>query len=340
MSKTRKVRLSDIAEKLHVSTVTVSKAIADKDGVGDELREKIKKTAAEMGYRIKTPKANQRDGKTGNIGVIIPLRFFGNKTSFYWILYNDLARELMKYNYYCIMEILSPEDEEKLNMPRMIQEGKVDGVIILGQISESFVGFFAANYPSFIFLDFYIGNANIDAVVSDNFYDMYLLTEYLIERGHRNIRFVGTFRATSSIQDRYMGFVKAMLEHGLAVTPGDWIDDRDDSGQYVDIALPDPMPTAFVCNCDEVAFTLIKKLKNLGFRVPEDVSVVGFDNYLLTGVCEPAITTVEVNATAMAQTAVDLILKKANGEFYTPGRTVIGGKIILKDSVKALADGR
>jgi LacI family transcriptional regulator len=336
MAKLQKVRLSDIAEKLNVSTLTVSKAIADKEGVGDELRDRIKKTAAEMGYRIKATKAGTKEGKTGNIGVLIPYRFFGSKTSFYWILYNDIARELMKYDYYCIMELLSTEDETKLRMPRMIQDGKVDGVIILGQVPAEFASFFAASYSMFVFLDFYLGSGVMDSVVSDNFYDMYLMTEYLIAQGHRAIRFVGSFRATSSIQDRYMGFMKAMLEHDLPVTAAGYIEDRDSEGQYRDIELPEEMPTAFVCNCDEVAFLLIKKLKAQGYRVPEDISVVGFDNYLLTGVSDPAITTVEVDASAMARTAVDLIIKKSNGEFYTPGRTVIGGKIILKDSVRSV----
>ena len=85
MDNIRKTRLSDIAEKLHVSTVTVSKAIADKEGVSDELRDKIKHLAAEMGYRQKSSKYSSMRGEksTGNIGILIPSHFFERSTSFY-----------------------------------------------------------------------------------------------------------------------------------------------------------------------------------------------------------------------------------------------------------------
>ena len=92
MKQKKQVRLSDIAEKLNISTVTVSKALANKEGVGDELREQIKALATEMGYKFKSTAAGVA-GSTGNIGIVIPARFFSPDASFYWYIFNHLRQK-------------------------------------------------------------------------------------------------------------------------------------------------------------------------------------------------------------------------------------------------------
>ncbi|MDD4070557.1 MAG: substrate-binding domain-containing protein, partial [Candidatus Izemoplasmatales bacterium] len=100
--------------------------------------------------------------------------------------------------------------------------------------------------------------------------------------------------------------------------------------------LPKNMPTAFVCNCDRVAFTLITKLKSLGIKIPEDVSVVGFDNSLFSTIADPKITTVDNNIEKMVSTAVKVISKKINNPQKTYDRILVPGTIIERDSVKSL----
>ncbi len=332
-----KVRLADIAEKLGVSIVTVSKAISDKDGVGEELRTKIKDLAFQMGYIQKSRQSqNARDESyTGNIGVVIPAHFFDRSSSFYWTMYNALSRELLSRGWYAIMEQLDSKDEFDLALPQIVQNNKVDGIILLGQTSEDYARFFINQYKNTVFLDFYIDDSNIDSVTTDNFYGEYQLTRHLINLGHRRILYVGNFNATTSITDRFMGFMKAMLENGLKTDVSDIINDRDKKGLYSPIKLPDPLPTAFVCNCDETARRLIALLKEKGLSVPRDISVVGFDNFLSDGQeLEPALTTVEVDSAAMARTAVDMLTKKITGAPYTHGHTVISGRLLLRDSAR------
>lgn len=111
------------------------------------------------------------------------------------------------------------------------------------------------------------------------------------------------------------------------------ISDRGDDGLFIELDLPEDMPTAFVCNCDELAYILMEKLKAKGYRIPEDISVVGFDNYTFAGYSSPRLTTVEVNVEAMAQTAVETLIKRILGEKYIQGRRVISGNLIIRDSV-------
>lgn len=335
MKKTNNVTLADISAKLNVSIVTVSKALAHKKGVSAALSREINKLADEMGYLKKN-----HDGKyqmtTGNIGILIPSRFFSKNTSFYWMLYNAVSKELMRNGYYCILEQLSDENEFDLTLPRMVQDNKVDGIIVLGQLSTDYAYYFMRHYYEFIFMDFYMNDAKIDTVLTDNYYSEYLMTHYLISQGHTDMRFVGSIRATTSISDRFMGFAKALLENGYSINPDDIIEDRNSHGQTIPIQLPEKLPTAFVCNCDETAIHVINALREKGLKVPEDISVAGFDNYVTDPCFLPALTTIEVPPAATAGMAVDLITRKITGRPYTPGRHVVSGKLIIRDSVKKL----
>ena len=338
MDQKKKVRLSDIADRLNISTVTVSKALANKDGVGDDLRKQIKALAEEMGYKTKNTAGVSENGKlTGNIGILIPSRFFSKDYSFYWYLFNHLSSELLNRNYYSIMELLSTEDEQNIVLPRMLNDKKVDGIIILGQVSTNYIEAIHSHFDNFILMDFYTNQMGLDCVSNDDYYCSYMLTSYVISQGHRNIRFVGNFNATTSIRDRYMGFQKAMLENNIETTLKDIIDDRDPVSGKITIQLPqDNMPTAFVCNCDLTAATVIDELTALGYKVPDDISVTGFDNYLSPDRISIPLTTVYIKPEDTASVAADLIIKKINGEPYIHGRHLVSGSIVIRDSVKKI----
>jgi len=334
----KKIRLSDIAEKLGISTVTVSKALANKDGVGDDLRNQIKKLAEEMGYKIKKNDTDSDDSATRNIGILIPQHFYSNNTSFYWLLFTYLSKELLSLNYYSIMETLSKNDEEQLVLPQTLQNQKVDGLIILGQVSDDYLDAIHSHYDNFILLDFYTKNMLLDSISSDDYYCSYMLTNYVISQGHKKIRFVGNFNSTSSIKDRFMGFQKAMQENNLPVDIKEIISDRDKDGISTSVALPskENMPTAFVCNSDETAVRVYDALTEAGYSVPEDISLTGFDNFIASKKLPFELTTVYIKPEDTAHATADLIIKKITGQAYIKGRHMVAGNILIRDSVKKI----
>ena len=337
MNQKKKVRLSDIAQKLNVSTVTVSKALSNKDGVGDELRKQIKDLASQMGYKYKKASYDSDGIKTGNIGILIPSKFFSMDSSYYWYLFNHLSVELLKYGYYSIIELVNDSDENELTMPRMILDQKVDGIIILGQIGKSYIDAIRTHYDNFILLDFYTDDTNLDSVSNDDYYCSYILTRFVIAQGLKNLRFVGNFDATTSIRDRFMGFQKAMLENNIEVRLADIINDRNEKGQSIPLSIPaekEKLPDAFICNNDVTAANVMNLLESYGFKIPEDVSVTGFDNYLAKNIVSTPLTTVYIKPEDIAKVASDLIIKKIKGEHYIKGRHLVGGSIIIRDSVK------
>lgn len=332
-----KIRMADIAKVVGVSTVTVHNALAGNKGVSDEMRQKIQKVADEMGYHQMSAVAKRERNKGGlrNIGVIISEKYLASYTTFYWKMYQELALVATDKNCMAAVEILKYDMEENLILPRIQEENTVDALIVMGEISREYIHFMKEHTEvPLIFLDFYDKELANDAVIADNFYGMYLMTGYLFEQGLTRMAYVGSIHVTSSIMDRYCGFYKAQLEHGQAL-PEEWlIEDRDEKGASISIKLPENMPEAFVCNCDLTAGKLIMELEKQGYRVPEDISVVGFDNYLYPGFPDKKITSYEVNTQAMAKVALEKALKQIKNPASGRGLSIVSGKIVEKESVR------
>lgn len=335
----RNVTLKDIADKLGVSSVTVSKALNDREGVSDELREKIKETAKEMGYRVNAVARSMREGLSYNLGVIIPERFVDLSQSFYLQMYQHLSMRLEEFSYSAILHLLTDKDEQENRLPRIYYEKKVDGFIILGQPKKNYLEKIKSIDLPLLFLDFYDEHDDIDAVITDNFFGSYKITNYLIHKGHREIGFVGNLyeASTSSIQDRFLGYFKSLLEHNILLNEDFIINDRDEKGKFINLKLPNKLPTAFVANCDQVASNLIKTLNDLGFKVPDDCSIVSFDNDVFATISEPNLTTVAVDIEEMARTSARFIIEKVKDNNINFGRVSIEGKIIFRESVKSLS---
>lgn len=332
----QKVRQSDIAMKLGVSTVTVHNALCGRKGVSDEMRIRIQETAKEMGYEPSvTAKKKEETAESWKIGVIIAENYLAQYSTYYWKMYQELALVATEKRCYTTIEVLKKNAEKiTLELPEAVKEKTVDGLIVIGEIDRRYIQELQkkAGIP-IVFLDFYNNEIAKDSVIADNFYGMYQMTELLFEQGLEKIAYVGSIFATSSIMDRYCGFMKSIMEHHKTL-PDEWlIEDRDEMGQ-VGFELPKCMPEAFVCNCDLVAGILVQKLEEAGYRVPEDISVVGFDNFVYPGFLDTKITTYEVNMKAMTKVALDKLIKqlKASGR----GRTleVVSGHICYKKSIK------
>ncbi len=327
----KKPTMRDIGKKVGVSAVTVSKALAGKTGMSEAVRERILQAAAEMEYSYpgaeKTPAPQHLD-----LGILIPEAFF-DANSFYASLYKCIVQRLTEAGHYALLELVEREAEEALQKPMLLENRRVKGLILLGQTRKEYYRFIAAQDVPVVFLDFYDEQASADAVVGDNSYGCYRLTSHLIKNGHTRIGFVGNYRATSSIMDRYLGYYRAMLGHQLPRRE-DWVlMDRDQGNRLLEeIPLPEELPTAFVCNCDVVARRLMDQLKRKGIRVPEEISVTGYDDFEMETVPGPGISTFRVDRKAMAEVAVRTLLERCAGGRKPFGRTVIGGQPIYRES--------
>ncbi|MFA5447028.1 MAG: substrate-binding domain-containing protein [Sphaerochaeta sp.] len=325
------VTLKDIAIRLSVSTVTVSKALSGKDGVSDELRQEIIKTAKEMGYRKNLSAKNMRDGKTNNVGILICERHLQNDDT-YTRLQQQISKQLLQRGYYAIAELISTADEELGTEPRLLADNKVDALILLGQMRLSYVQMARSFSLPTLFVDFFYENLQADAVICDNLYGGYSLTSHLIQLGHSAIAFVGNPMFSTVVMDRYLGYYKALMESGIASQQGWVINDSDEFGTRLVVDAPIEGVTAYVCSSCESAYRLIQMLEAQGLEVPAQISVVGFDEDLYASLSSPPLTTFSVDPMVMAQSAAQSIIAKLENPRSQLGRMTISGELHIRHS--------
>ena len=337
----KSVTMGDIAAKAGVSTVSVSKALSGQKGVSPEMRKRIISLAEKMGYKKLTGYPGGKD-EPGRIGILVADRFMKEERSFYWSVIQEITKDALEKNCFCILEAVGAEDEDRLTLPGLLSGGRADGLIVLGAFRPEYETDLIrqAKIPV-LFVDTRPADPACDAVISDNYAGGRTMTDYLFRLGHRNIAFVGTLLVTSSIDERFFGYVRSLMGHGMRPRE-DWqIPDRDPSDGVLDaetyLQLPKEMPDAFFCNCDRAAQLLIQKLEQAGYRVPEDVSVVGYDNFLPGGDEETAgITTYALNLREIAKRAVHMIRHKIRSP-YAYGLVSVSGSFLERKSARAVS---
>ena len=335
MGRRKKVRLEQIAEEVGSSIVTVSNALNDRKGVSEELRNRIKEKAKELGYEVsETPV--QMKNKSYTIGVIVAERYVKEYPSFYMEIYKCIAQEATKRGSMTILEVAG-EKKEKLEQDfNTFQDIDISGIIIIGEMNRDYVNKVKRfhNLPV-VCVDFYDVTEDIDYIVTDNFGGMEQMTELLLKAGCEDLVFVGTPQATGSIMDRYMGFVKAMTKWGKKVDATCVIPDRDENrySYKIDVELPEKLPDGFVCNCDKAAKTLLDKLMEKGVLIPEDVSIVSFDHYYSQAQNGIELTTYENDENVIANISVNTLVKRIEGGKHPKGIRIVEGRVIQGNTV-------
>ncbi len=330
-------RLKDIAEPLGVSEVTVSNALSGKKGVSDKLRSLILDKAREINFDLS--RYDRKKNYSPLVGVIISKSIIDKKSQFYRALYEKLILAAAEEGLLVVTEHICEEGEDEA-LPQLASAGKTDGLFLLGEMQDSLICRLKgqADIPV-VLLNYYKPSLGCDSVICNDYMGMYEVTEYLIRRGHREIAFVGTGGRSEAARERFCGFLKCMSEYRLPVRP-EWIIEREDSELPDSIpASSGALPTAFACSGDSAAASVLRALKELGLRVPQDMSLAGYggcdddpsDSMLWTG-----MTGYAVDMKAMAQEAVRVMMKRIEGYKGEPRVWSVVSHIVEKNSVRAI----
>lgn len=324
----KKPTMQDIASKLNISRMTVSKAFKGSNDISIETRHKIFEVAKELNYNYKTLSHS-------NVLVLTNPMFLELDEQFYTKVYKKLIQESTNKNISLTMNVITKDIEKQLELPAVI-ENDIDGLIILGELSKEYLEkLMALNLPM-VFIDFYNNTFEYDSIITNNYLYSYEITSHLILNGHKSIGFVGNIKSTSSVQDRYLGYCKGLLENNLALDDSLIIPDRDSHGLLKSFNLPKELPSAFVCNNDYTAYNLIDYLEKKGYKVPDDVSIVGFDDVLDAESKTHSLTTVRVNIDDMVHLGIRRIIQNIAKKDMKHKTYVINSTIVLRDTVKKL----
>jgi LacI family transcriptional regulator len=333
------VRIKDIAASVGVSPTTVSLVLNNKSGAGEELRDRILKTARELGYR------SVRAAKTEALCLLHIARHGHTVNRDHDVFITDyihgLSQGAKQFN--LSLEVITFKPSPIEQVLEAVAGNPAAGFVVLGtELSREDVAAFSALRKPLAFIDTYHELMNFDFVDMNNEDSIFQLLQNLYGMGHRSIGLVKGAVETRNFRLREEGFFAGMGALGLEANPSHLFSvDQTFHGAYSDMKAilerRPALPTALVCANDIIACGCLKAFSEAGIVVPEDLSVVGFDDLPLSAVVDPALTTIQVSKAQIGLMAVQLVAARIRGDANLPSvKVLIGGKIVERRSVRRI----
>ncbi|MDR3594974.1 LacI family DNA-binding transcriptional regulator [Clostridium sp.] len=325
--KSDKVKISDIAKVLEVSTISVSRALSGQAGVSDELRNKIICKAKEMGYfKVKS----NHDIKI----LVLHQKPFVQDTSNYSHMVQGIERAIQKSGCEYDLEFVDKDHQDELYLPYKIQKGiHFDGIIFIGRFKNEYVNFISNKIKNQVFYTGYSPSFDCDSVWYNFNNGGYKQCEHLIKNGHTQIGFLGNSSVYKN-KEKVIGITSALEDYELEVREEFFIYEENFEEKILSLINSKDSPTAMICQWDYTAIKLIKFLYENGIKVPNDISVIGSGNTEMSSLSIPALTTLELNIDYACEVAVSLLLKGIGNPHKPYENITINSVLVERDSVK------
>ncbi len=299
------VQLRDVARQAGVSTASVSRAVNTPGLVSPELRERITRAAQELKWVPNGVAKALASLRTRTVGVIIPTLSHQNFAT----LIEELQRDLGKSNYTLILGCVEASDQLRLNQARKLIEQGVECLVLVGEAQPAGMFELLASQGVPYVITYTSGRENRHPCIGfDNFLAATQLAEHLLGLGHHDFGMVAHETAANDrIQQRIEGFNSTLARAGIAIRPQHFVransrfiaSGRDGMRRVLQAA--GSHPTAVVCTNDYIATGAIIEAKELGFAVPDDLSIVGFDDTDMSAHLDPPLTTIRVPSRLMGR---------------------------------------
>ncbi len=327
-----RVTLKDIARETGLSTATVSYVLNGKENILEETKQKVREAAEKLGYVTNYSARSLAMNSSNLIGVVIPQTEPGStmvfENPFYSEILSSIEYHARRIGYHII--ISGTDADEKYF--KLAKERNLDGIIIIGAYSEDFYSGLQNVKIPIVLVDSYIDEKTFHCVRINDEQSAYDITKYLIDKGHTNIALIsGKLKDGGVHEQRYKGYIKALAQAGIKLNKQNVLEgntDFDSGMELADKLVMNTSATAVFCTADIIALGVVKQLTKLNIKIPEQLSVVGFDNLNIARYCTPSLTTVGQDIFAKGKQAVELI------EFGILNKNVKTREIILSTKIE------
>jgi LacI family transcriptional regulator len=334
--------IKDIAKKAGVSVTTVSRALNGYDDVNEETRKKIKKVAQELSYSPNAVARSLVSKKTRTIGLIISdINRAGAKDAFaYEVLcgINDRTGDL---NYDLLLFSTNPSKQMEKSYTALCRERNVEGAILSGlRLDDPYLQeVIEQNAFPCVLIDIPKVGANVAHITSDNRFGAAIAARHLLENGHRQIAMINGHNQAFVSRERFEGFKDALEQFGISaqsefVFDGLFSEDGGAEAMY-QILIRHPEVTAVFCASDLMALGAIRTLERMGRKVPEDISIVGFDDITISAYCSPKLTTIRQDKYELgyqaAQMLIDMLENRSDNR-----KVILNNQLIVRESTRRI----
>ncbi len=335
----KKVTIYDLAKLLNVSPATVSRSLNDHHSISKKTKERILLAAKESGYRTNKFAANLSKQKSNTIGVVVPKLnsyFMSTVLSGIEKAANDEGYNLI------ISQSLESEKKEKLNTKTLYDSG-VDALMVsLAYETTDYEHFniFTQREIPLLFFDRVFTLPNCPTILIDNKAAGFEATEHLISQGCKNLLHISGNLKRNVYAERLQGFKDAMVKNGLSFRSYNLLE-TDLDPQKIDVVLKrikkakNQIDGLFIAN-DTMAVECIKELKKIGYKIPEEIKIVGFNNDPISEIISPALTTIDYPGYKLGVLAGQSIISHLNGtiNLQSAGSIILKHRLITRESTE------
>lgn len=333
-----KSTIKDVAKKANVSIATVSYVINKSKPISDETKNRVLKAIKSLNYHPSKSAVNLVSGKTGNVGFILTDDHFLRTEPFYTTIFLGTEFEARGEGYYILLTSIKQDFNENDPLPRFILNKSVDGIIIAGKVPHNLIERISKyNLPT-VFVDYVPPNNGYSKVLIDNIQGALLATNHLIELGHTNIAFIGGDIDHPSLADRLIGYKQALekakipVKNNLIVIDAKYPDRQNGFNSAKKLFSKNKHVTAVFTGNDAMAIGALQYLKDNGYKVPQDVSIVGYDDIEADIMLRPTLTTIRVPKIEMGIEALKLIVNTLKNKKSIIKKVLMPVELIIRES--------
>ncbi len=328
--------MKDVAEMAGVSTATVSRALMNPEKVSTPTRQKVEQAVLAVGYSPHALSRNIKRNESRTILVIVP----DICDPFFADVIQGIEQTAAQQGYLVLIGDCAHQNQQERTFVNLIITKQIDGMLLLG----SNLPFDASkeeqrNLPPMVMANEFAPELELPTVHIDNLTAAFEAVHYLHQLGHRQIACIAGPEQMPLSHYRLQGYVQALRRNGITVessyiTRGDFTYEAGAQALTMLMAQPKP-PTAVFCHSDVMAIGVLSQAKKMGLRVPQDLSIVGFDDLKLAQYCDPPLTTVAQPRFQIGQQAMLLLLEQLNGQTVASGSRLLDSELIIRGSTAA-----
>jgi len=334
--KKSQVTLQDIADKLKVTKVTISKALRDHPDISEQRIQDVKRTAEQMGYFPNFAARNLSAKKSNTIGLIVPVI----ANSFFAEISEAIYNSAFKNNYDIILAVSQEDSERERKHLETMLSMIVDGLIV--SVSEHTKNLDLFNKiremgTPIVFFDRTIDGPNFSSVTHDNKQISFNAVEYAIKQGYKKIGHIGGWQNINIGRDRYAGFAEAMNKYNLPIN-SDWVffsgfGKEDGYESLMEMYRNGKLPDFIFAVTYPVALGIYEAANELGLKIPNDLDLICFGNSDINDYLKPTLSYIDHKTKDVGEKSFELILNHINEQKpFKPKNIEIGTSIIIKET--------
>ena len=329
--------MKDVALQANVSTATVSRALMNPEKVSQATRNRVEQAALEVGYLPQMQGRNMKRNESRTILVIVP----DICDPFFSEVIRGIEVTAAAQGYLVLIGDCAHQNQQEKTFIDLIITKQIDGMLLLG----SRLPFDASieeqrNLPPMVMANEFAPELGLPTVHIDNLTASFDAVNYLHELGHQRIACIAGPEEMPLCHYRLQGYVQALRRCGITVDPhyiarGNFTYEAGANALEQLLALPQP-PTAIFCHSDIMALGALSYAKRQGLKVPDDLSIIGFDNISLAEFCDPPLTTVAQPRFDIGRAAMLLLLNQLSGQFVDSGSRLLDCELIIRGSTSKI----